>query len=87
MLKELTASKDKGLSKIKKENKIITIYTKDFLTGVLISKEELKSFDFYLKELVSKIEHIYRTILEDWDGDLDIFSPVEDIMHEIFSKY
>jgi len=87
MLKELTASQDKGLSRIKKENKIINIYTSDFLTGVLISKEELKSFDFYLKELVLKIESIYKSILKDWDGDLDIFSPVEDIMNEIFSKH
>ncbi|MFX0026389.1 MAG: hypothetical protein ACFE8M_08225 [Candidatus Hermodarchaeota archaeon] len=87
MVKELTSSQDKGLSRIKKENKIVNIYTSDFLTGVLISKEELKSFDYYLKELVLKIESIYKSILKDWDGDLGIFSPVEDIMNEIFSKH
>ncbi|MFW9947132.1 MAG: hypothetical protein ACFFDX_09920, partial [Candidatus Odinarchaeota archaeon] len=87
MLKELTSSQDKGLSRIQKEKKIVNIYTSDFLTGVLISKEDLKSFDYYLKELVLKIESIYKSILKDWDGNLDIFSPIEDIMNEIFSKH
>ena len=35
------------------------------LTGVLISKEELKRFDYYSKELVLKIESIYKYILKD----------------------
>ncbi len=35
------------------------------LTGVLISIEELKRFDYYSKELVLKIESIYKYILKD----------------------
>lgn len=35
------------------------------LTGVLISIEELKRFDYFSKELVLKIESIYKYILKD----------------------
>lgn len=59
----------------------------DFLTGVLIIKEELKCFDIYSKELVLKIEYIYKYILKDRNEDFNIFGQMEDIVNKIFSKH
>jgi hypothetical protein len=58
----------------------------DFLAGVIISKEELKSSNYNLKELVLKIESIYKSILKGWDSDLDIFGPVEDTINKQILK-
>lgn len=40
-----------------------------------------------MDKLVLKIESIYKFILKDCDGDFNIFSLVDDIMNEIFSKH
>ena len=84
VLSELTERKDIGSIVIKKKGKIINIYSSDLLTGVLFSKEKLSYINFYLKQLIQKIETIYRNVLINWDGDLDIFQPVENIINETF---
>ncbi len=86
MLKEATSAKDSKTSIIKKKGKIVNIYTSDLITGVLISKEELNSINFYLKKLVQKIEYIFSSVLIHWNGDRDVFSLVEGIVNGIFVK-
>ena len=86
VLKELMNTQEIGLSIIEKEGKLISIYSSDFLTGVMIGKENLASITSYLKEMVIKLESIYKNVLENWDGDLGIFSPIEDIISEILKK-
>lgn len=86
MLKEATSARDSRTSIIKKKGKIVNIYTGDLVTGVIISKEELNSLNFYLKKFVTKIEYIFSTVLIHWNGDRDIFYPVEGIVNGIFLK-
>jgi len=55
------------------------------VTGVIFSEEESKTLELYIIQLVIKIEQLYKDILKNWDGDLDIFNPIKDIFEEIFS--
>ena len=38
------------------------------------------------KQLVTKLNQVYKNKLMDWNGDLDIFNPIEDTFRELFSK-
>lgn len=87
MLQELTPSPNKkGFSRIKEQDKIIYIYNSELLDGVIISREEIERFEYYLELLVLKVEGIYRDFLIDWDGDTDIFNPVDKIFDDVFSE-
>jgi hypothetical protein len=86
MLKELISTEDKGLSVLKKKGRIVSIYSGNNLTGVVYTVEEINTINIYLQELITKLERIYRNILVGWDGDLEIFAPIEEIMNEIFSR-
>ncbi|MBY8988979.1 MAG: hypothetical protein KGD61_11040 [Candidatus Lokiarchaeota archaeon] len=86
ILNELTSSKDTGTSIIRKENKVVSIYSGSLLTGVIISEEKLENFESYLRKLIQHLERLYYNVLKKWDGDLEIFNPIEDIINEIFSK-
>ena len=86
MLEELTSTKDKGLYTIKKEGKIVNIYSSTLLTGIFYTKEELNSINYYIQKVVTKLESIYKNILIDWDGNLDVFSSIEFIVDELLSR-
>ncbi len=86
MLNELTSSKDIGTSIIRKENKVVSIYSGSLLTGVIISENKLANIELYLRELILHLEQLYYNVIKKWDGDLEIFSPIGDIIDEIFSK-
>ena len=85
MLNELLNTKENKIWIIKKKNKIVTIYTSVYIIGVLISTEELEFFKHNLKRLVLKIEVLYKNLLINWSGDITKFSPVKDIVADIFS--
>ncbi|MFX1311499.1 MAG: hypothetical protein ACFFHD_02660 [Promethearchaeota archaeon] len=85
MLNELIPSKSNEISTIKKKGKIITTFSSNYITGILISKEELEYFKYNLKKLILKLEEIYKSILINWNGDLTIFYPVKNIIESIFS--
>ncbi|MBD3341939.1 MAG: hypothetical protein GF353_22750 [Candidatus Lokiarchaeota archaeon] len=84
VLKGLT-KESKGFSVIKKKRNIILIYQGKYVFGVLICNEELNIAKLVLKDLIEKFETIYANILVDWDGELSVFSPTENIVREIFS--
>lgn len=86
ILKEVTRSKEKGISIIKKKGMIIYIYSSKYIIGVLITKDEIKYIKFFLKKFIKRIEMIFTNVLEDWNGDLHIFSPIEFIIEEMFPK-
>ena len=86
LLNELTSSKDTGTSIIRKENKVVSIYSSSFLTGVIISKEKLENIESYLRKLIQRLGRLYSNVLKSWDGDLEIFKPIGEIIDEIFSK-
>ncbi len=85
MLNELIQSKSDEISIIKKNEKSVILFSGNYLTGVLICKEELKYFIHNLKRLILKVEEIYDNILIKWNGDLAIFYPIKNIIDEIFS--
>jgi len=86
MLEELTSTEDKGLYTIKKEGKIVNIYSSTLLTGIFYTKEELNSINYYIQKVVTKLESIYKNVLIDWDGNLEVFNPIESIVNEILSE-
>jgi len=86
VLNELTQENKKGISIIKKEGKILTIYTSDYVSAVLFSKEELEYINISIEKFVKKVEKIYGNVLIDWKGNLDIFASVENLVDEIFIK-
>jgi len=84
MLNELIPSKNNEISIIKKKGKIVTTFSSNYTTGVLISKEDLEYFKYNLKKLILKLEEIYKSVLIKWNGDLTIFYPIENIIESIF---
>jgi len=86
MLKEILNPESREISVIKKKGKYTYIFPSELITGVIFSKKESKIIEFYIKQLVIKIEQVYKNILLNWDGDLNIFDPIDDIFEEIFSK-
>ena len=85
MLNELIQSKSEEISIIRKKGKIVILFSGNYITGVLICKEELKYFIHNLKNLILRVEEIYENILIKWNGDLTIFYPIKNIIDEIFS--
>ena len=84
MLNELLRTKNNEFSIIKKKGKIVNIFSSSYITGILICKEELEYFKHNLKKLILKVERIYKNILMDWNGDLSIFFPIQNIIDNIF---
>ncbi|TFG01398.1 MAG: hypothetical protein EU540_03760 [Promethearchaeota archaeon] len=73
-----------SISIIKKKEKILIFQPGKFIYGVLICEEELESLKILLSKFINKIETIYSNILEDWDRNLNVFTPIEGIAKEIF---
>ncbi len=82
MLQALTDKK--GVSIIERENKIMIIYPSEFVNGIIICDEKLASLQILLKKFVNKVELLFRNIFENWNGDVTVFSPLEDVSKEIF---
>lgn len=84
MLEQVTNYK--GISIIKKENNTTIIYPGEYITGVIFCSKKLESINKLLKNLVERVENLYEKILPSWDGDLEIFSPIEDIFLDLFQS-
>ena len=83
ILDEIT--EEKGVSTIKKEEGTTIIYPGKKLFGVIICQEDLSAPKVLIKDLIDKVELIYEPILENWDGELDVFNPIELIVQDIFT--
>jgi len=79
-----TVTDKKGLTVIKKDEKVVIFKPSRFLIGILICDEDLKSLRILISKFVERIEDIYQKILEDWRGNLDIFKPIKFIVNEFF---
>jgi predicted regulator of Ras-like GTPase activity (Roadblock/LC7/MglB family) len=79
-----TVTEKKGLTVIEKEGKVVIINPSKFLIGIIICDEDLKSLRILLSKFVERIEEIYYKILEDWNGSMDIFKPINFIINEFF---
>ena len=82
MLETVSASED--ISIIEKKGKIVIIQPGKYIYGVLICDENLNSLQILLSNFIEKIETIYSNVLENWDGDLKVFKPINDFAKEIF---
>jgi len=82
MLQELTNRK--GISVIKKKGKTVIVYPSKYSTGVLFCSEDLNTPKIVLKDFVLKFETIYSHVLQNWDGDIEIFNPVEKMANKFF---
>ncbi len=80
------APEKEGFSIIKKKGKIIIIYSGEFVNCVVICKEELNFIKYYIKKFVQKFETLYHNVLVEWNGDTNIFSPVETLIDDYFSR-
>ncbi len=85
MLDELTSTKQRGISIIRKKDKTVNIFSANKLVGVLISTEELNTVSYRLKEFIQKIENIYQNLLVKWDGHIEVFTGLEDLVTEYFT--
>ena len=82
ILNELTDKK--GISIIERTNKIFIIQPGKFITGVLICDEELNALKVLLNRFIENIEEIYSKIIEDWNFEIKIFEPIEEMAKEVF---
>ena len=83
LLEKLT--KKEGLSIIEQRGKYIIIDPGEFLFAAIICDENLASIRLLLHKFLTKIETIYNDVLSNWDHDLKVFEPIEDIAREFFS--
>ena len=79
-----TVSANDDISIIEKKGKIVIIQPGKYIYGVLICDENLNSLQILLSNFIEKIETIYSNVLENWDGDLKVFKPINDFAKEIF---
>ncbi len=77
-------SKKEDISVIEKQDKIIIIQPGRYIIGAIICDEKLNSIQILLNKFIEKIETIYSHVLASWNGNLDVFKPIEDIVKEIF---
>jgi len=86
LLNELAPAKAQGSSIIKKKGKTVNLYASKFLSGVLISTEEMPAINFHLQEFILKLEQIYYPVLVDWKGEIEIFAPIAHIAKGYFAS-
>lgn len=77
-------TKQKEALIIDQGGQIIIVQPGRFIYGAVICEENLKSLQILLKKFIEKIESIYYDILKNWDGDMKILRPIDDIAKEIF---
>jgi len=65
--------------------KLIFEYGQNFFV-VLISQKDLKILRTKLKALTGEIERVFREVLADWSGNLDVFKPINTMIKNIFLK-
>ena len=83
MLLEKTIKK-RNFSIIEKAGKVIIIYPGEYIYGILIAREKLKSLQILLNNFIEKIEIIYLSFLKEWKGNKKIFESVENLVKEMF---
>ena len=85
IIEDLTQNKEnKETLFIEKIGKILIIQPGKEVIGALICDEKLDSLIILLKKVIEKIEIVYSAVLKDWQGDLKAFSPIKNIIEEIF---
>jgi len=82
MLEEFSDSKSSSI--IRKKNRTFIIEPGKFIYGVLICDKELEALKILLRKFIEKVELIYNNILMTWDGNLQVFKPIEDVANEFF---
>ncbi len=73
-----------GLTVIEKEGDYYLIYPGKHVLCILITDVYLNSLKLLLRSFVEKIEFIYSDLLENWEGGLKIFEPINDMVNEFF---
>jgi len=68
----------------KKGGSTTIIYPGKYITGVLFCDEDLMSLKVKLFKLVNKIESLYWTIFSNWNGNMEVFTPIKNISARIF---
>ena len=82
MLEEFGDTKSSSI--IRKKDRTFIIEPGRYIYGVLICDKELEALKHILSKFIEKVEMIYDNILINWDGNLKVFRPIEDIANEFF---
>ncbi|MBN1217174.1 MAG: hypothetical protein JXA99_17270 [Candidatus Lokiarchaeota archaeon] len=82
MLEHISNKED--ISVIEQKGKIIIIQPGSYIYGVLICEVNLDSLHILLNNFIEKIEIIYSNILKEWDGDLKVLRPIDNIIKDYF---
>ncbi|MBN2152650.1 MAG: hypothetical protein JW839_14460 [Candidatus Lokiarchaeota archaeon] len=82
MLEKLTDQG--GISIIKKDQNTVIIFPGKHIFCVLICKEDIEAGRFLVKKFTDRIEAVFDPILDQWDGDMAVFDPVDSMRAEIF---
>ena len=83
MLKEISKSTEELKTIDHGDQKILLEHSKFFFIALLV-KSEMHIFNDKLRQLKAIIEKYYNNILENWDGSLDYFEPLGNIVIDIF---
>ena len=73
-----------GISVIKKDQNTIIIFPGRHIFCVLICKEDIEAGRFLVKKMTDRIENVFSPILDQWDGEMAVFEPIDLMRAEIF---
>jgi hypothetical protein len=73
-----------GISVIKKDQNTTIIFPGKHVFCVLICKEDIEAGRFLVKQITDRIESVFSPILDDWNGDIAVFDPVDQMRAEVF---
>ena len=77
-------TKMSGITVLEKSGKTIIIFPGEYINGILICKDNLKSIRVLLEIFVKRLEKTFKNVFIRWKGDLTVFRPIENLVKEIF---
>lgn len=85
ILQEMIES-DQKLKVIDHEDKKLLFEYGDRFVVTLIARKDLRIIRSKLKILSEEIQNVFWEILEDWNGDLDVFKPINTLIKNLFEE-
>lgn len=82
VLQEITKKKD--ILIIKKEKNTLIIYPSSQILVIVICEHYLISLKILIEKFIKEFEDIYQGVIENWNGDLSIFKPLDGLVERYF---
>ena len=80
-----TCINKKGTSIIEEKDQVVFIIPGELINGVIICNEKMMFIKQMFENLMKNIEKIYQHVLINWNHDLAVFKPIDNMVNDLFS--